>query len=164
MNWIENKENALVPYEPNRARLNIDVNSTVRFGDNVYRISQILDFKTVIGIDVESGRAASLAIAALIPIGQDKVDGLYANYDVSAIASEDWAIAQRRFAAIEPLLGHTIVGRKETEQRARETGVDAATLYRWLGKYNEWASCLRLCLANAVGRRETHAFPAKQTS
>ncbi|WP_122613430.1 Mu transposase C-terminal domain-containing protein [Pseudomonas viridiflava] len=144
MSWIENKEHALVPYEPNRARLNIDVNSTVRFGDNVYRISQILDFKTVIGIDVESGRAASLAIAALIPVRQDKVDGLYANYDLSAIASEDWAIAQRRFAAIEPLLGHTIVGRKEAEQRARETGVDAATLYRWLGKYNEWGELLAL--------------------
>lgn len=144
MSWTEEKDLELVGFEPNRARVSIDINAMVAYGDNVYRITQVLDFKTAIGIEVESGRAASLPIAALKGVEKAKVDGLYVNYDIAAIAAEDWAVAQKRFAAIEPLIGHVVNGRKEAELRAHETGVNVATLYRWLAKYREWGELLAL--------------------
>ncbi|WP_347928336.1 Mu transposase C-terminal domain-containing protein [Pseudomonas helvetica] len=134
----------LVPFEPDRARVDANIDSMVAYADHVYRVSQVLDFTTVIGIDVESGRAAALPIAALKPVAKEKVEGLYAYYDIAAVAAEEWAIAQKRYAAIQPLIGNVVVGRKEVEQRAEEVGVGAATLYRWLGKYRDWGELLAL--------------------
>lgn len=134
----------LVPFVPDRARVDVNIDSMVVYSDHVYRVSQVLDFKTVIGIDVESGRAAALPIAALKPVPREKVDGLYVNYDIGAIAAQEWAIAQTRFAAIQPLLGNVVVGRKEVEKRAKEVNVAAATLYRWLEKYRTWGELLAL--------------------
>lgn len=105
----DKKNDELVPFVPDRARVDVNINSMVTHANHVYRISQVLDFKTVIGIDVESGRAASLPVAALRPVPRDKVEGLYVNYDIEMIAAEEWAVAQTRYAAIQPLLGNSVV-------------------------------------------------------
>ncbi|PTU04741.1 transposase [Pseudomonas sp. HMWF031] len=134
----------LTPYEPDRRQVVIEVGAVVGYSDAVYRISQILDFRTVVGIDLESGRAAALPVGGLRAIKQEKVDGLYANYDIALIGSEEWAEAQRRFAAIEPLLGSVVVGRAEVRERSKKVGVDVATLYRWLKRYKQWGELLAL--------------------
>lgn len=140
----DEKNEELAPFVSDRARVDVNINSMVTHANHVYRISQVLDFKTVIGIDVESGRAASLSIAALRPVPNDKVEGLYVNYDIEMIAAEEWAVAQTRYAAIQPLLGNSVVGRKEVEKRAREVDVAPATLYRWLERYRTWGELLAL--------------------
>ena len=84
----------LIPFEPNRIQMAIEIGAMVGHGDYVYRIAQILDFKTVVGIEVESGKAAALPIGALSPLKRQKVDGLYANYDVASIGVMDWATAR----------------------------------------------------------------------
>ena len=55
--------------------------------------------------------------------------------DISDIADEDWKIAEQRFAVIKPLLNSISPGRHEVEKRAKEAGINVATLYRWLKKY-----------------------------
>jgi putative transposase len=134
----------LIPFEPNRIQMAIEIGAMVGHGDYVYRIAQILDFKTVVGIEVESGKAAALPIGALSPLKRQKVDGLYANYDVASIGVMDWATARERFATIEPLLGGGIVGRREVQARSDATGVDVSTIYRWLKLYKEWGELLSL--------------------
>lgn len=134
----------LTPYEPDRLQVVIEVGALVAHGDSAYRISQILDFRTVVGIEMESGRAAALPVEGLRAIKREKVEGLYANYDIALIGSEDWAEAQRRFAAIEPLLGSVVIGRRDVEARSAEIGVDVATLYRWIKRYKEWGEKLAL--------------------
>lgn len=134
----------LTPYEPDRLQVIIEVGALVAHGDSAYRISQILDFRTVVGIELESGRAAALPIEGLRAIKREKVEGLYANYDIALIGSEDWAEAQRRFAAIEPLLGSVVIGRRDVEARSAAVGVDVATLYRWIKRYKDWGEKLAL--------------------
>ena len=121
-------------FEPVRQRVDIQVGSVVACGDLVYRIEQVLDFQSVIGIDVASGRSTSLRIGELRPV----VDSTSEYEDLAQIGDEDWRIAEQRFAAIKPLLGITFIGRVEVSLRAKEVSVDTATLYRWLQRYNAY--------------------------
>ncbi|WP_212626240.1 Mu transposase C-terminal domain-containing protein [Pseudomonas sp. PP3] len=129
---------------PDRARLSLERNAFVRYGDDVYRINQVLDFKTVVGIDVYSGRAAALPVDGLKPIAQERLDGLYVNYDMESISEEQWAIAKRRFEAIEPLLGDVVRTKAEIKARALLYEVDTATVYRWMDRYKSWGELLAL--------------------
>lgn len=140
----ENPDSQLAAYEPDRSEVTIEVGAIVAHGDSAYRISQILDFRTVVGVELDSGKAAALAIGSLRAIKRERVDGLYANYDISLIGSEDWVEAQRRYSAIQPLLGSTVVGRNDAIARANAAGVDVATLYRWIKRYKDWGEMLAL--------------------
>ncbi len=51
-----------------RQHLQITVGEQVQKDGTVYRISQVLDFETVIGIAVESGRSCPLRISELTPL------------------------------------------------------------------------------------------------
>jgi putative transposase len=99
----------------------------------VYRITEVLDSETVIGMDVESGRSCALRIADLAPA----VDGTVMVRDLDTIADEDWKTAQSRYAAIQPLLDRFDVGRREVEARSQEVGINFTTLYRWLKLYRD---------------------------
>lgn len=100
---------------------------------NIYRITEVLDFDTAIGIDVESGRSTSLRITDLAPV----VDGSIKVQDIDSIADENWKIAQERYAAIQPLVDRFDAGRREVEARAQEVGINFTTLYRWLKRYRD---------------------------
>lgn len=152
----------LIPFEPNRIQMAIEIGAMVGHGDYVYRIAQILDFKTVVGIEVESGKASALPIGALNPLKRQKVDGLYVNYDVASIGVKDWATARERFATIEPLLGGGIVGRREVQARSEATGVDVSTIYRWLKLYKEWGELLSLVPRKRGWQEETLGFHLRQ--
>ncbi|WP_313047608.1 Mu transposase C-terminal domain-containing protein [Pseudomonas soli] len=134
----------LEPFEPSRARVPIEVGAMVRREKDVFRIVQILDFQTVIGLEVETGKCSSLRVPDLKAVEQEKVEGLYVNYDVSTISSDEWAIAQQRFSAIQPFVNDSIIQRDSVEARAKEVGVDTATLYRWLKRYRNWHEVLAL--------------------
>lgn len=134
----------LEPFEPSRERVRVEVGEMVRCDKQYYRIVQLLDFQNVVGIEVESGRSVSLRIPELQPVEQERVDGLYANHDISTISSDEWAVAQQRFSAIKPLLRESVLPRTSVEARAKEVGVDTATLYRWLDLYQSWNEVLAL--------------------
>ncbi len=121
-------------FEPIRQHVDIQVGAVVACGDQVYRIEQILDFQSVIGVDVSSGRSTPLRIGELRPVE----DSTNEHEDLAQIGDEDWRIAEQRFAAIKPLLGITLIGRDEVARRANEVNVNTATLYRWLQRYNAY--------------------------
>ncbi len=126
-------------FTPNRDRIVVDVGILVQHEDAVFKIIQILDFETVIGAHVETGRSAALRIAELRPlVTQER--GRLIEPDQSEIGDEDWQIAQQRFGAIEPLVDKDLVGRDVVEARAREVGVNTATLYRWLKRYRGYGT------------------------
>jgi putative transposase len=109
---------------PSRERVRLEAGAYVRRGDAVYRITRVLDFATVIGVDLQTGRAAPLAVADLRPLEE----GRPLQADLEEIADADWRKAEQRFAAIQPLTGRHLYGREEVEARAREVGVSPATL------------------------------------
>ena len=56
--------------------------------------------------------------------------------DLSQIPATAWAIANARFAAIEPLLDRN-VSRSSMQEQAAHIGVDVSTLYRWLKRFRK---------------------------
>jgi putative transposase len=93
---------------PQRQVVDIQVGKLVRRGETVYRIVQVLDFGTVVGISNETGRSVSLRVEELRPAeaGTAPIVG-----DLSDIADEHWTKAEQRFAAIKPLLDVFMPGR-----------------------------------------------------
>lgn len=129
-------------HSPSRRRVTIAVDTYVRHHGRVYRIAQTLDFASVVGVDAETGRSTVLPIGELLPIDDHTETGEYA--DLSEVSDDDWKEAERRFAAIRPLVDRHVVGRPVVEEQAEETGVDAATLYRWLKLYRSAGTVLAL--------------------
>jgi putative transposase len=123
--------------QPVRRRLDIQVDRLVSSGGTVYRIAQVLDFESVVGVEVETGRCTPLRISELHPADATLKPTIT---DISEIGDKDWKIAEQRFAAIKPLLNAFMPGRREVEQRAKEVGIDTATLYRWLQRYRAYDS------------------------
>ena len=120
-------------FEANRQPIMLEPGELVTHGTTVYRISEILDFQSVVATAVESGRAAVLRIGELRPVAPaDAVP----HQDLDEIADEDWRIAQARYAAIKPLIERITYGRADVAARAKDTGHDTATLYRWMKRYN----------------------------
>lgn len=107
----------------------------VRVQGRHYRVSELLDFESLIGVDVETGRSKALSVRELAPVQ----DAPLPARDIETIADEDWKEAERRYAAIKPLLGPEI-GRSEVERRAQEIGSSYSTLYRWLRRYRNAGS------------------------
>lgn len=114
-----------------RGMIDIEIGALVSHRQRVYRIAQVLDFDSVIGTDVESARTASLPIKELGLASPAQVPGV----DIEEIADADWQTAQKRLAAIKPLVEIAFVGRAAAEKQAQQAGVDVATLYRWMRRY-----------------------------
>src|SRR6187551_1438661 len=132
-------------FEPVRGRVNIDINALVQREEAVYRIVEILDFESIIGIDVQTGRSVPLRIGELRNVSNvETASSSETPQDLADIADEDWRVAQQRYAAINPLVGKLHIGRDEAEQRAKEVGIDTATLYRWLKRFNAYGSVTAL--------------------
>ncbi|WP_457438815.1 hypothetical protein [Pseudomonas sp. TE3786] len=128
----------------NRQELQIEIGRFVEYRKSIYKIAEMLDFSSVMGIEVESGRGAVLAIAELTVVGKPGSEEAFAHYDIEDIADEGWAQAQRRYAAIAPLLQKDLYVKGAVESRAAETGNSAATLYRWISRYTENGGFLAL--------------------
>lgn len=129
----------------------------VQKGETVYRITEVLDFATVIGVAVESGRSSSLPIAELMPI--DNASNRPAP-DLTDIGDADWHEAERRFSIIQPLVDQCMIGRGVVNARAKETGVDTATVYRWLQRYRATGSVLTLIPQKPGWKKGNTRIPA----
>lgn len=127
-------------FKPKRERISIDIGTVVQRSDSIYKIIQVVDFDSVIGTDLDTGRTAHLRVGELRLVD----DGESEHVELAEIADDEWRIAQERYAAISPLAGKMTIGRDDAELRAAEVGVNVATLYRWLKKYNATGSVLSL--------------------
>lgn len=130
-------------FEPNRMQLKAEIGSFVQYGSVVYKVSQILDFDSLVGSDVETGRSTVLRIGDLRLVVGEHIPASMCQ-DLDEIADEDWQVAQQRFAAISSLAGRHRVGRELVEDRAKELDIDPSTLYRWLQRYNSYGSVTAL--------------------
>lgn len=125
-------ENGLVL---NRQKLSFNIGNLVESSGTIYKVVEILDFNTLVGTDVDSGRSKALRINELSPVttATDELRAV-ANLDTSSIEDADWVLANQRYEAIKPLLAGN-GGREAVNQRAIDVGVNPATLYRWLKRY-----------------------------
>ncbi|PKN23398.1 MAG: transposase [Deltaproteobacteria bacterium HGW-Deltaproteobacteria-3] len=123
-----------------RRKINLTPGAFVLCGGVVYRIFEVVDFETIIGVDAESGKSRPLRLQDLKPCsdpGWDRHAAVLS--DLEDITDLDWKVAEQRYEAIKPLLASDSGGRMSTVERAREVGVDPATLYRWVKRYRSIA-------------------------
>lgn len=106
----------------------------VVFKERHFRISQVLDFQTLIAIDLDTGRPSQLRIQDLAPA---PTDAPISGRDAEFIGDDDWKLAEERYAAIKPLVDDFYAGRKAVEARAHELGIHFTTLYDWIKSYKE---------------------------
>lgn len=124
-----------------RHRLNLDPDAFVAHEGAVYRITTILDFDTVVAVSVETGVSKALRVRELKPVETGSVPVSDAvRLDMDEIADRDWKVAEKRYAAIKPLLTGGVPSRSEVEERAQAAGVSLTTMYRWLSRYRNMES------------------------
>jgi len=118
---------------PSRIRIDVRSGALVRHTDGVFRITEVLDFSTVVATAVETGRTKVLRVGELSAV--ESATPTASAVDIDSIAEEDWRVAQVRYQAIQPLLESSDQSRSAVQARAAEVEVDPATLYRWLSRY-----------------------------
>lgn len=72
--------------------------------------------------------------------------------EIASLRGPEWEVAQRRFAAIEPLLNKTVRTRGEVEAAAASMGVTATTIYEWIKAYQS-SEHLSSLVPMKVGRK-----------
>jgi putative transposase len=117
---------------PSRLRIDLRSGALVRHAEGVFRITEVLDFSSVVAMAVESGRTKILRVGELMAV--ESAPKVASEVDIDSIAEEDWRVAQMRYEAIRPLLDME-QSRSAVEARAVEVEVNPATLYRWLSRY-----------------------------
>lgn len=114
--------------------------SLVSTNGRTYRVTHLLSLDDVLAEDVATKIPERLRIDALDPApaeGRAPRNGAEATPDLEAIDEAEWAVAQRRLAAIKPLLDDPFRTRAMAEAAAAACGVNAGTIYEWMRLYLE---------------------------
>ncbi|RXJ54562.1 Mu transposase C-terminal domain-containing protein [Candidatus Marinarcus aquaticus] len=139
-----------------REKLNLAIGEFVKYDSKTFKITQLIDFNEVIGIDIHTNEAKRLLIEHIKPLPKDSIkDNGYIHKDVNDIADDDWKKIEERLIAIRPILnGDT---RAEIEQHAEEIGIHFTTLYRWHRGYKSTGTVTGL-LSQKRGRKKDTVF------
>jgi len=138
-----------------RSMTKIKENEYVSYDEKIYKISSIIDFKEVVGIDIETKRAKRLSISDLKPVSAETLQTEHKNVilkDIAEFTDDEFKEMTRRLNAIEPILSNTI-SKAEIEEYANKIGVHFTTIYRWLKQYKTTGTLAGL-LPKASGRKK----------
>lgn len=143
----------------NRQKVQLIIGNFVKYESQIYKITQLIDFNEVIGVNIETNDAKRLLIEYIKPIPNNIIkDNGYIFKDIDDIADDEWKTIEIRLNAIRPLLNG--VTRKEIEEHAKEIGIHFTTLYRWLSGYKSTGTVTGL-LSQKRGRKNGTVFIAE---
>ncbi len=123
-------------------KLSLRPGADVLFRGRLFTIIAYLDTQFVIARDQADGTTERLEIQYLAPAVNADPSDSPPDLDLVGITDTEWAQAQNRFEVIRPLLLSDEagwLGREAVEERAAERGFHAATVYRWLRRYEDGA-------------------------
>jgi putative transposase len=150
---MENKMQEEYNIKLDRTRIDIKPNSYVKYKNLEYKITQLLNFNEVIGIDVVTKKAKLLPIAELSSIEPSKdINAESISKDISEINDSEYNEAKRRYEAILPLLEKNL-SRKDSVEYSKKIGIHFTTLYRWQERYKSTGTILGL-ISNKVGAKK----------
>lgn len=117
--------------------LAIEPGVEVIISERRYKITQVLDLERVLVRDMATGEARQFRLIELRPAPplSTSPPGTVVDSDSQQVNETHWQLAQARFAIIRPLLERVDYRRADVEARAQATGYGAATVYRWLRRY-----------------------------
>jgi putative transposase len=122
------------------AFVSVTPGSLVASSGRMFRITHLLGIDNVLAEDLATGMPERLRIDDLGPAATGApADGTEPTVatapDLEAIGEAEWAVAQRRLAAIKPLLDDPFRTRATAEAAASAHGVNTATIYEWMRLY-----------------------------
>ena len=136
-----------------RSRIDIRPNSYVKHKNSKYKITQILNFDEVVGIDTKTKKAKLLPIKELSSIEpSDDINIEAISKDITDIEDEEYKEAQKRYKAILPLLDKKL-SRKDAVTYSEQIGIHFTTLYRWQERYKSTGTILGL-ISNKIGAKQ----------
>ncbi len=143
----------------NRQKVQLIIGNFVKYESQIYKITQLIDFNEVIGVNIETNDAKRLLIEYIKPIPNNIIkNNGYLFKDIDDIADDEWKTIEIRLNAIRPLLNGAT--RKEIEEHAKEIGIHFTTLYRWLSGYKSTGTVTGL-LSQKRGRKDGTVFIAE---
>mgnify|MGYP000620824054 CR=1 FL=1 len=99
----------------NRQKVQLIIGNFVKYESQIYKITQLIDFNEVIGVNIETNDAKRLLIEYIKPIPNNMIkDNGYIFKDIDDIADDEWKTIEIRLNAIRPLLNGAT--RKEIEE------------------------------------------------
>jgi putative transposase len=150
---MENKMQEEYNIKLDRTRIDIKPNSYVKYKNLEYKITQLLNFNEVIGIDVVTKKAKLLPITELSSIEPSKdINAESISKDISEINDSEYNEAKKRYEAILPLLEKNL-SRKDSVEYSKKIGIHFTTLYRWQERYKSTGTILGL-ISNKVGAKK----------
>lgn len=143
-----------------KGRIVLKPDSEVSAGGQRYRISQIVDLETVLAYELASGEVRQLKIVELEPIApQDSAVPAPGAIELLTVSDRDWQIAQTRFEIIQSLLVNPQSTRTQASKLAQAAGIDIATLYRWVQRYQRSGRLAALIPFERSGGRGQSRLP-----
>lgn len=143
----------------NRQKVQLIIGNFVKYESQIYKITQLIDFSEVIGINIETNEAKRLLIEYIKPVPNHIIkNNGYIFKDIDDIADDEWKTIELRLNAIRPLLNGAT--RKEIEEHSKEIGIHFTTLYRWLSGYKSTGTVTGL-LSQKRGRKNGTVFIAE---
>lgn len=134
-----------------RSIFTLKENSYVKYMKDIYKISSIINFTEVIGIDIKTKKPKRLFIKDLTPVENElNNDSIFK--DIDEITDEEFMDLQKKYLSIQPLLTNSIT-RAEIEEYSKKIGVHFTTIYRWLKQYRTTGTLVGL-LPKPCGRKK----------
>ena len=142
-----------------RQKIQLIIGNFVKYENQIYKITQLIDFNEVIGVNIKNNEAKRLLIEYIKPIPNNSIkNNGYVSKDIDDIADDEWKTIEIRLNAIRPLLNSAT--RKEIEEHAKDIGIHFTTLYRWLSGYKSTGTVTGL-LSQKRGRKNGTVFIAE---
>ncbi|CRX68678.1 unnamed protein product [Stenotrophomonas maltophilia] len=107
----------------------------VMVGQRRYRITHSLDLHSVLAEDVETSQSTRLRVETMSRVIEAEAPDGSPNYSVHHYSEKDWAVAQRRFEAIKPLINNPYRTKRDVAAAGLRIGVKTSTLYKWIAIY-----------------------------
>ncbi|MCU1002722.1 DDE-type integrase/transposase/recombinase [Stenotrophomonas maltophilia] len=115
----------------------VEPGAEVYVGPRKYRVTHMLSIDSVLAEDMETGTSAKLRIETLSTIIAAESANEAGGLPIHHYSKEEWAVAQKRFEALRPMIDHPVRTRSEVAKLAAQAGVHVATYYKWLAAYHD---------------------------
>lgn len=97
------------PITIDRSSLKIQENEFVQYKNDIYKISEIIDFNYIVGINIQTKRPKRLEIKTLKAISSENISKDISIFkDVYDFRDEEFTEIQEKYLAIQPLLSNEV--------------------------------------------------------
>lgn len=130
--------------------------STISYEGQLYSVKSILDLRRLLVHRAEDDHIMVVPIASVTPVHQQTVKAP----NIDLVTDEAWAIANKRYAIIKPILQDRNNGTL-VKEIAKNNNISTSTLYRWVDRYETTSLVSSLLNYERVGGKGKTRLPAE---